>query len=145
MRIAAIVARYLMGFLFTVFGLNGFLHFIPQPPPAEPLALQYMTVMVMSHYFVLVFLLQLVSGIMLLTNRFVALAITLLAPIIVNILLFHALMNPEGLGLGVIVTILWILVFLSVRGAFAGIFEAKSSTAELKGSLASNAAHPGIR
>ena len=122
MKIASTIARYLLGLMFTVFGLNGFLHFIHQPPPASPLALQYMTVMVASHYFAFVFLVQLVAGILLLVNRFVPLALALLAPVLVNILLFHGLMDPAGLPLGVLATILWVLVFLPVRGAFSGLF-----------------------
>ncbi len=122
MKIASTVARYLLGIIFTVFGLNGFLHFIHQPPPASPLALQYMTVMVVSHYFAFVFLVQLVAGILLLVNRFVPLALALLAPVVVNILLFHGLMDPAGLPLGVLAAILWVLVFLPVRGAFSGLF-----------------------
>ncbi len=123
MRIAATIARYLLGLMFTVFGLNGFLHFIHQPPPTSPLALQYMTVMVASHYFVLVFLVQLVAGILLLVGRFVPLALTLLAPVLVNILMFHALMDPAGAGPGVLATVLWLLVFFSVRRAFFGILQ----------------------
>ena len=69
--------------------------------------------MVMSHYMVLVFLLQLIAGVLLLTNRFVPLALAILAPIIVNILLFHSLMNPEGLPLALFVTVLWFVVFAS--------------------------------
>ena len=125
MRTASTIARYLLGLVFTVFGLNGFFHFIPQPPPREPLALQYMTVMSASHYFIPVFLIQLIAGLLLVGNRFVPLALALLAPVIVNILLFHGLMNPEGIGAGAFVTVLWIIVYLSARNAFAGIFEAQ--------------------
>jgi len=124
MKIAATIARYLMGLIFVVFGLNGFFHFLPQTLPSEPLAVQYATVLMTSHYLVLIFLLQLVGGLLLLANRFVPLALTILAPIIVNILLFHSLMNPEGIGPGLFVTICWFLVFVRVRGAFAGLFQA---------------------
>jgi putative oxidoreductase len=123
MKLATTIARYLLGFVFTVFGLNGFFHFLPQAPPPEPLAIQYVTVMMTSRYLVLVFLLQLIAGLLLLANRFVPLALAILAPIIVNILLFHVLMNPEGIGPGLLVTICWLLVFLRVRGAFAGLFQ----------------------
>ena len=121
MKVAATIARYLLGLTFTVFGLNGFFHFIHQPYPANPLALQYMTVMSATHYFVLVFLIQLIAGLLLLAGRFVPLALSLLAPILVNILLYHGLMDPAGLPIGVVACILWFLVFWSVRGAFAGI------------------------
>ncbi len=121
MKIAAIISRYLLGLIFLVFGLNGFLHFIPMPPPTG-LALQWMGVMGASNYMVPVFLLQTVGGILLLANQFVPLALTLLGPVIVNILIFHITMAPEGLPLAVIVTILWFILFSRIRSAFAGIF-----------------------
>ncbi len=121
MKVAATVSRYLLGLLFTVFGLNGFLHFIHQPPPRSPLALQYMTVMVSSHYFVFVFLVQLVCGLLFLANRFVPLALTLLAPVLVNILLYHALMDPPGLPIGAVAVLLWLVLFFSLRRSFSGI------------------------
>jgi putative oxidoreductase len=127
MKIVATVVRYLMGLMFLIFGLNGFLHFIPQPPPTDPLALQYMTVMITSHYLVLVFLLQFVGGVLLLLNRFVPLALVLLAPIIVNILEFHILMNPGTIAPGLLALICWLILFFQVRPAFAGIFQAKTS------------------
>lgn len=128
MRVASTISRYLLGLMFTVFGLNGFLHFIHQPPPTSAAALAYMSVMSQTHYFVLVFAIQLVAGVLLLINRYVALALVLLAPVLVNILLFHALMDPGGIGAGVLATVLWILVFLGVRGAFRGILQSTSAT-----------------
>ena len=120
MKIASLICRILLGVMFLVFGLNGFLHFIPMPPPTGHAA-EYFTVLSVTQYMVLVFLLQLVSGVLLLVNRFVPLALTLLAPIIVNILLFHALMAPAGLPLALIATVLWIVTAYSVRPAFAGL------------------------
>jgi putative oxidoreductase len=122
MKLAATIARYLMGVICTIFGLNGFLHFIPAPPPPESLAVQYVTVLTDSHYLVLVFILQLVGGLLLLSNRFVPLALAVLAPIIVNILMFHLLMNPEGIGPGLLVAVSWAILFTRYRDAFAGIF-----------------------
>ncbi len=122
MKIATLITRILLGLMFAVFGLNGFLHFIPQPPPASPLAVQYMTVMSMSHYFVPVFLVQVVAGLMLLANRFVPLALALLAPVIVNILMFHTTMDPKGIGAGLLALLLWLVVFASVRSYFRGVF-----------------------
>jgi putative oxidoreductase len=122
MKIAALIARYLLGLIFLVFGLNGFLHFLPMPP-MPPLAVEYFTVLIKSHYMVLVFLLQVVGGALLLVNRFVPLALVLLGPVLVNILMFHVLMAPSGLPVALITTILWFIVFYRVRGAFARIFE----------------------
>jgi putative oxidoreductase len=129
MKLAATISRNLLGLMFTVFGLNGFFHFIHQPPPASALAAQYFTVLSVSHYLVLVFAIQLISGLLLLANRFVPLALTLLAPVIVNILLFHGLMDPAGIPPGAVATILWILLFLRVRSAFCGIFQSRTPSA----------------
>jgi len=122
MKITAVIARFLLSLIFLIFGLNGFLHFIPMPPPTGT-AGQFMGALFVSNYLVVVFLLQIIPAILLLINRYVPLALTLLAPIIVNILLFHTLMLPSGLPLAIIVTVLWFLVFLSVRPAFVGLLQ----------------------
>jgi putative oxidoreductase len=124
MKIASPIVRVLLGLIFTVFGLNGFLHFIPLPLPSGA-AGQFMGAMFTSHYYVAVFAVQVAGGILLLSNRYVPLALTLLGPIIVNILLFHALMAPDGLPMAVIVAVLWNVLFFRVRSAFAGFFQQK--------------------
>jgi putative oxidoreductase len=124
MKIAVLVARVLLGLLFLVFGLNGFFNFIHMPPPTG-LAGQYFGVLFVSHYLVLVFLLQVAGGVLLLANRYVPLSLILLGPVLVNILLFHSLMAPEGLPLAFVATVLWFVVFAGVRKAFAGVFVAK--------------------
>jgi len=124
MKILTNISRFLLGLIFLVFGLNGFLHFIPMPPPSG-VAGQFLGSMFVTKYLVFVFAIQLIGGVLLLINRYVPIALTILGPIIVNILLFHSLMNPAGLGLAVFVTILWGIVFASVRSAFAGIFQAQ--------------------
>ena len=127
MKILINVSRFLLGFIFLVFGLNGFLHFIPMPPPSG-VAGQFLGAMFVSKYLPVVSGLQVISGALLLINRCVSLALTILGPVIVNILLFHALMSPVGIGLAVFVTILWGVVFVSVRSAFARVFEARVET-----------------
>jgi putative oxidoreductase len=122
MKITSVIARFLLGLIFLVFGLNGFLHFIPASMPPGT-AGQFVGALFASHYLVVVFLFQLISAVLLLINRYVPLALTLLAPIIVNILLFHLLMALGGLPLAIVVAVLWIAVFLSVRSAFAGLFQ----------------------
>jgi putative oxidoreductase len=120
MKIVTLIARILLGLLFLVFGLNGFLHFIPMTPPAG-LAGQYMGALFLSHYLVAVFLLQIIGGALFLANRFIPLALILLGPVLVNILLFHSLMAPEGLPMALFATVLWAILFYSVRRAFAGV------------------------
>ena len=122
MKILVIVCRCLLGLLFLVSGANGFLNFFPQPPPPPGLAGQYITVLFESHYLVLVFILQVLGGVLLLANRFVPLALVVLGPVIVNILMFHYLMDPGGLVPGVVALALWLVVFYRVRDAFTGIF-----------------------
>src|SRR5580658_6571699 len=97
MKIVTLIARVLLGLTFVVFGLNGFLNFIPQQPlPAGP-ALQFILALAATHYVHVVFAIQLIAGILFLVNRFVPLALTLIAPVIVNILLFHGFMAPSGI------------------------------------------------
>ncbi len=96
MRIAALIARYLLGLIFTVFGLNGFLHFIKQPPPVNPLAIQFFTSISLSHFSAMFFAVQLVAGLLLLGGVFVPLALILLAAEILNILTFHLTMDPAA-------------------------------------------------
>jgi len=127
MKTASTIARYLSGVIFLVFGLNGFLHFIPLPPPSG-VAGQFMGALFVSHYLTLIFALQVIGGVLLLANRYVPLALAILAPVIVNILSFHALMAPSGLPLALFVTVLWALVFVHVRTAFAALFHARFLT-----------------
>ena len=129
MKIVVIIAQVLLGLMFLVFGLNGFLHFIPQPPPETELAKQYLTVMVQSHYIMPAFALQVVAGVLFLVNRFVPLALTLIAPVIVNILMFHVLMAPRGIVPGLVATALWGVIFARYRHAFAGILRARPALA----------------
>ena len=128
MKIAVTIARILLGLLFTVFGANGFLHFIPMPPPSG-LAGQYMGALFLSHYLVVVFLLQLVGGLLLLANRYVPLALVLLGPVIVNIVLFHSFLAPQGLPMALFAAVLWLVVFVGHRKAFEGLFVQKLQVA----------------
>jgi putative oxidoreductase len=124
MRTASVIARYLAGGIFLVMGLNGFLNFIPLPPPAG-VAGQFMGALYVSHYLWVIFAFQVIGGLLLLVNRFVPLAVALLAPVIVNILTFHVFMAPSGLPLALFVAILWVAIFIEVRAAFSGLFQSR--------------------
>jgi putative oxidoreductase len=124
MRIVSLIAQYLAGVIFLVFGLNGFLNFIPMPPPAG-IAGQFMGALYASHYLWVIFGFQVIAGVLLLVNRYVALAVAVLAPVLVNILSFHALMAPSGLPLALFVAVLWVVIFVDVRPAFTGLFQAR--------------------
>jgi putative oxidoreductase len=127
MKIASTIARYLLGLMFTVFGLNGFFHFIPQPPPVNPLAIQFLTAVSVSHFAAFFFAVQVLSGVLLLSGFFVPLALTLLAGELFNILAFHLTLSP-GIAPGLVACVLWVLIFLQYRGSFDGILAAKPAT-----------------
>lgn len=124
MRTVSLIARYLAGAIFLVMGLNGFLNFIHFPPPTG-VAAQFMGALYVSHYLYVIFAFQVVAGVLLLINRYVPLAVALLAPVLVNILTFHVLMAPSGLPLAVLVAALWALIFIDVRPAFSGLFQSR--------------------
>jgi putative oxidoreductase len=124
MRVAAVIARYLAGVIFLVMGLNGFLNFIHFPPPTGTAA-QFMGALYVSHYLWVIFAFQLVAGVLLLINRYVPLAVAVLAPVLVNILVFHITMAPAGLPLALFVALLWAVIFVDVRPAFSGLFQSR--------------------
>jgi putative oxidoreductase len=124
MKTVSTIARYLAGLIFLVMGLNGFLNFIPLPPPPG-VAGQFMGALYTSHYLWVIFAFEVIPGILLLANRYVPLALALLAPVIVNILTFHVLMAPSGLPMAIVAAVLWVAVFVDVRPAFAGLFQSR--------------------
>ncbi|HVU48126.1 MAG TPA: hypothetical protein VHD85_18500 [Terracidiphilus sp.] len=128
MKIVAMIARLLLGLAFLVFGADKIVVFIPTGPLPTGVAGQFMTALVSTKYLMFVGLCEAVGGLLLLLNRFVPLALTILGPVIVNILLTGILMAHEGLPAGIIVTILWFVVFSRVRSNFAGLFEARTQS-----------------
>ena len=122
MKLLTLIARLLLGLIFVVLGLNGFLNFLSMGPMPSGLAGQFIGALFLSHYFWVVAALQIAGGLLLLANRFVPLGLVLLGPVIVNILLYHVLLNPSGIALAIVVTILWLIVFYARRQYFSGIF-----------------------
>lgn len=125
-NVAVVVARVVLGLIFTTFGSNGFLQFIPAPPLGGT-AGAFMGAMLASHYVLLVSGAEVLGGILLLANRFIPLAVVLLAAVIANILTFHLTMLREGLPMALVVTALWVIVALPLRSVFAPLFAAKVS------------------
>ncbi len=120
MKILTIIARSLLGFIFVVFGLNAFLHFIPMPSP-EGLAGDFMKALFMSGYFYVVAVLQIVGGALCLSGRFVPLALLILGPVIVNIVCYHAFLNHTGWQPAALVSALALFLLWANRSAFAGL------------------------
>lgn len=122
MKSTSTISRLLLGLVFTVFGLNGFLDFF-SPGPVPPIAGQFFGILVQSHYMAVVLAIEIIGGLALLLNWRTPLALTVLGPVIFNILLFHITMAPAGLAPAVFVTILWLIVAYRLRSAFAGLFK----------------------
>ncbi len=122
MKIAATVARLLLGAIFVFFGSDLFLNFLHPAMPTGT-AGQFLGALFVSHYFYAIGFFEVVGGLLLLINRFVPLGLIVLAPLIVGIFLVHALMAPSGLPLATLVTVLWLLAAYRVRSAFAGLLQ----------------------
>src|SRR5438132_11483034 len=126
MKIATIIVRVLLGLAFVVFGSNIFLHFLPMTPPTPPppLAVDFSKALMESHYILVVGALQVIGGALLLLGRFVPLGLTLLGPVIVNIVLFHIFLDTSGLPMAAVVSALALFLLWQYRAAFAGLVKA---------------------
>ena len=118
MKIASLIARYLLALIFLVFGMNHYLNFIPMCPIPAGIAGQFIGALIASHYLYVVAFLEVVPAILLLINRYVPLALVVLGPVIVNICLTQILMAPSTILVGAVVAILWCLTAWRVRSVF---------------------------
>ena len=121
MKIATIIARVLLGLMFVVFGSNVFFHFIPMPPQKPSLATDFSKALMESHYVYVVGFLQVAGGLLILIGRYVPLGLTLLGPVIVNILLFHIFLDRSGLPIAIVVSVLALFLLWRYRSNFAGL------------------------
>jgi uncharacterized membrane protein YphA (DoxX/SURF4 family) len=114
------IARILLGLMFFVFGLNGFLHFIPEPktPMPEGAGAFAGALMKTAYMFPMIMGTQVLVGVLLLLNRFVPLALALIAPVIVNIIAFHIFLAPSGLAPGLVALLLELYLAWAYRNAF---------------------------
>jgi uncharacterized membrane protein YphA (DoxX/SURF4 family) len=125
------VGRILLGLVFTVFGLNGFFNFIPQTPMPPAAGAFAGALFAAGYFFPLLKTFELASGLLLLSGRFVPLALTLLAPIVVNIFFFHTFLAPSGIGLALVLVLLEAGLAWAYRDAFRGLLDAKARPARL--------------
>ena len=123
MKVVTIIARVLLGLVFVVFGSNAFLHFIPMPPMEGP-AGAFIGAMAGTGYLKVVAALQVAGGALLLLGRYVPLGLTLLGPVIVNILLFHNFLERSGLPMALVVAALALFLLWRHRTSFAGLVQA---------------------
>ena len=124
MKLATVVARILQGLIFTVFGLNLLFNFLPMPMPHGEAGA--MMLLMYSHKWLVFYgCVETAAGLMLLFNRFVVLSLTLLAGLIVNIMLFHLTLAPEGVLPGLVTGVLEVFLVYAYRDSFEKIFAAK--------------------
>ena len=121
MKLATIIIRSLLGLAFVVFGANILHPFLPMPPLPATLAGDFSRALMQSHYMYVVGALQLLGGLLLLVGRYVPLGLTLLGPVIVNILCYHLFLDPTGLPIALIVSALALFLLYHHRSNFAGL------------------------
>jgi len=126
-NIATIAARSLLGLIFFVFGLNGFFHFIPMPPPSGESGAFLMALFATGYMFPLIKGIEVIGGLLLLANRAVPFALVILAPIVVNIAAYHLVLEP---GYGMVVTLGVLTTYLAYvhREQFAPLFATKPTS-----------------
>lgn len=121
---AILAVRILLGLMFFFFGLNGILHFLPMPPMPDDDATRLSVIMMKHGWLTFVAVLQVIGGLLLLVGRYVPLGLVILGPIIVNILLYHFLLEPKGVAAGLIAAVMEIFLIWAYRLSFRGLFDA---------------------
>lgn len=124
MKIATIIVRILLGLMFVVFGANAFLRFMPMPELPDNAAGNFIRSLASSGYMYAIAAFQIAGGALLLVGRFVPLGLTLLGPVIVNIVLYHVFMDRSGTPMAIIVALLSLFLLWRYRDAFAGLLRA---------------------
>jgi putative oxidoreductase len=124
MKYVIVIVRILLGLQFVVFGANAFLHFMGPIPEIPGQAGAFMTALMSSGYMYVIAVLQILGGLCLLLGaRFVPLGLTLLGPVIVNIILFHVFLLPQGMGIGIVDAVLALFLLWIYRFKFPAIFQ----------------------
>jgi len=126
-RIATAIVRVLLGLMFLVFGLNGFLNFMPAPKDLPPDVITVSNGLMKGGYMAVVSATEIIVALLLLTNRFVPLALVLLAPIVVGIITFHIAIAPATIVPGILVLAMELYLAWAYRAAFRPLLRAKVS------------------
>jgi putative oxidoreductase len=124
MKYVIVIVRVLLGLLFVVFGSNAFLKFMGPPPPMQGQAGAFITALMSSGYIYVIAVLEVLGGLCLLLGaRFVPLGLTLLGPVIVNIVLFHVFLQPQGTPIAIVISALALFLLWIYRFKFPAIFQ----------------------
>ncbi len=119
--------RLFYGLLFTIFGANGFLQFMPVPEMPAAAGAMMGGLAGSGYFFPVLKATELSCGLLLLSNKYVALALTILAPILINIFLFHAFLAPSGLPVPIVLIALELYLVCAYKDSFAGVLNANAS------------------
>lgn len=124
MQKGVLVARLFLGLIFTVFGLNGFLQFLPAPPLSAE-AMAFFGALMSSKLIVVVKAIEVVGGLALLSGFYVPAALIVLAPITFNIFWFHLILAPSGMVLQILMLILNAFLIYGYKHKYGSLFSAK--------------------
>ena len=127
MKTLSLIARILLGLVFFVFGLNGFLQFIPQPPMSGIIAVFMNGLFQSGYFFPLLKGTETLVGLLLLTGYLVPLALVVLTPVLLNILLFHLFLAPAGIGMPLILLVLHVVLTISNWSVYKVFFNSKNA------------------
>ena len=119
-----LVARIIFGLAFTVFGINGFLNFLPPPEPSPEGGAFLGALGATGYFFPFLKIVETVFGFLILIGRWVALSLTVLASVVVNILLYHLFLDPAGLAIPLVLTVLGMFLAWAKRDRFKGVLSA---------------------
>ena len=123
MKYLSMIFRYLMGIIYVVCGLNFFFQFIPLPPPTEEAGAFMGDIAGTGYLFQLIKVLEISVGVAFIANRFVPLALVLIAPITVIIFLVHLMLDPGGLVMGVFLLVANFFLLYTYRNVFSDVLK----------------------
>lgn len=125
MQITTRIAQTLLGFIFVVFGLNGFLNFIPMPPMPDAAAGFFMPLIKTGYFLPFLKGVEIIIGLALIANVFVPLSLVIVTPIIIQIILFHIFLDISGLAMGIVLAIILIFLAYQNRAAYTALLTPK--------------------
>jgi uncharacterized membrane protein YphA (DoxX/SURF4 family) len=126
-RFLPAIVRILLGLMFLVFGLNGFLNFMPAPKDIPQDMMAVMGALMKAGYMTVVSGAEVIVAVLLLSNRFVPLALAMLAPIVVGIITFHIFMAPATIAPGIVVLVMELYLAWAYRGAYRSMLAARTT------------------
>ena len=126
MKHLPMLARVLLGLIFAVFGVVGLFELGPQPEMGEEAGAFMGAVMDTGYLWPVIKVTEIVCGVLLILGIFVPLALVVLAPVVLNILLFHVFLAPEGVAIGIAAVVLGLYVAHQHRQSFSAVLQRKA-------------------